>query len=207
MTRTIPLSLAHDARIASLESQLQRALDRIEALERALTRHVSIEAVSQRMTIEPPPEQRIALSMRTICTAVAEEHGIPLATMKDKFGPRHFTDARAEFCRLARMQGFSFPQIGRFLGGRDHTSIMHLCRRSEKARLAERQGLRMSYTVKLSDYGGCWWVVDAAEPSIPVSGHVSNQSAWRAADKKNNEVLNRPQASFDWAFTKKANGG
>jgi hypothetical protein len=64
----------------------------------------------------------------------------------------------------------------------------------------------MSYTVKPSPHGLCWWVVDTAEPDIPVSGHPSNEAAWRAADMLNSEHLNKSQATSDWAFIKRANG-
>ncbi|GAB5471435.1 MAG: hypothetical protein Kilf2KO_44650 [Rhodospirillales bacterium] len=38
---------------------------------------------------------------------------------------RKFTAWRAAVTRLLREEGWSFPRIGRFLGGRDHTSVMY----------------------------------------------------------------------------------
>lgn len=37
--------------------------------------------------------------------------------------------ARRESARYLRSLGYSYPQIGRWLGGRHHTTIMNLCRR------------------------------------------------------------------------------
>lgn len=50
-------------------------------------------------------------------------------TPEELTGPgraRELVRARAAISRVARDQGYSYPQIGRLLGGRDHTTIMHL---------------------------------------------------------------------------------
>lgn len=39
---------------------------------------------------------------------------------------RHLVAARTAFIRIMRLRGFSYPQIGRALGGRDHSSIINL---------------------------------------------------------------------------------
>ena len=77
------------------------------------------------------------------CKAIAARHksitGSPL-TMKDVIGPfryREYVKARAEIAMYLRSRHWSFPQIGKFLGDRDHTTIMNLtdpvCRTKKRA--------------------------------------------------------------------------
>lgn len=60
-----------------------------------------------------------------------ERHKISLDELKcaRRFG--RYVKARQEFSYNAHKDGASYPQIGRFLGGRDHTSIINLVRRYE----------------------------------------------------------------------------
>lgn len=68
-------------------------------------------------------------SMRAIARKVADESGY---TMDDLVGPSHVravAHARQRAMYEIYATGFfSLPQIGRLLGGRDHTTILYGCR-------------------------------------------------------------------------------
>ena len=58
-------------------------------------------------------------------------------TVDDFTGPeraRHVSWPRQEFMLAAHEAGYSMPQIGRFLGSRDHTTILHGIRAARKRR-------------------------------------------------------------------------
>jgi len=60
--------------------------------------------------------------------AVAKAH---CATVDEILGPRRFksiVSARRATAMMLREKGLSYPQIGTLLGGRDHTTIMALCK-------------------------------------------------------------------------------
>lgn len=60
---------------------------------------------------------------------VVSATGIPLHLLRSRQRNRALTEARALAVRELRAAGYSYPQIGRILGGRHHTSVMWLERR------------------------------------------------------------------------------
>lgn len=81
------------------------------------------------------------LMMKEIASEVAERHEL---TLEDLRGPSRYRTvawARQEAMALIRAEGrYSYPQIGRFFGGRDHTTILVGVRHHE-ARQAAREGM------------------------------------------------------------------
>lgn len=72
--------------------------------------------------IEREPTPTLAMIMR----AVAKHYGVTLLDMRSHARAADFVRPRQVAMYLARkMTLFSHPQIGRFLGNRDHTTIMH----------------------------------------------------------------------------------
>lgn len=64
--------------------------------------------------------------VRLIMRAVSFKHGVSITDMKSHRRPHNVVSARFElFARLYRKTEMSLPQIGRTIGGRDHTSVMH----------------------------------------------------------------------------------
>ena len=56
---------------------------------------------------------------------VAKRHRL---TIDELIGPRrvkHLVTARVEAYHLLRREGYSMPQIGQRMGGRDHTTVLH----------------------------------------------------------------------------------
>lgn len=66
-----------------------------------------------------------------IIEQVAEATGAPAWMLRSRQRHPKLTAARAAAVRALRAEGFSWPEIGRALGGRHHTSVMWLARRAE----------------------------------------------------------------------------
>lgn len=64
-------------------------------------------------------------TMRGIARAVSHHTGITLRKMFSAKRNREIVRARQIAMFLMREEGFSYPQIGKFLGGRDHTTALH----------------------------------------------------------------------------------
>ncbi|HVT30859.1 MAG TPA: DnaA/Hda family protein [Lacipirellulaceae bacterium] len=75
------------------------------------------------------------LKLRDILAAVARYFGLPQAQLKSHSRRQSIVVARSIAVYLAReLAGASYEQIGRALGGRDHTTIIHNYRKVERAR-------------------------------------------------------------------------
>ena len=77
--------------------------------------------------------------VREIAREVAQRHGVSMADILGERRFRPIVHARQEVAwRLARLRHpdgscrFSLPQIGAWLGGRHHTTILHAIRAHEK---------------------------------------------------------------------------
>lgn len=80
-------------------------------------------------------------TMRSILREVSEETGFSTVELLGPTRPRALAHARQyAMWRMQRETGQSLPQIGRFLGGRDHTTVLYGVRQHAK-RLAEAQGV------------------------------------------------------------------
>lgn len=78
---------------------------------------------------------RPARLMADILNEVAAAHRISIERIKSTDRHREITHARFEACWKMRQAGHTFPAIGMFLGGRDHTSALHATRRYEELAL------------------------------------------------------------------------
>lgn len=64
-----------------------------------------------------------------VSAAVAETWGVPFATLAGPVRTRYVSRARASLCQELRTRTpMSLAEIGAYLGGRDHTTILHLLR-------------------------------------------------------------------------------
>lgn len=98
---------------------------------------------------QPVPRKRITafitsieeiaapLRWKAIVKEVCEKHGITFGQVLGRQRSQPIVKARFEaYFRLSEETGLSLPQIGRFLGGKDHTSVLHGIRK-HKQRCAE----------------------------------------------------------------------
>lgn len=105
---------------------------------------VVTEPAIDRINAEEAPQG--PQTMREIAEFVAGKHNLTVADLKGPSRERKFAHPRQEamwlMCQATNTDGskrFSRPQIGRFLGGRDHTTVMH-GERAHAARRAEGRG-------------------------------------------------------------------
>ena len=79
--------------------------------------------------------------MRDVAALVAERHGLSLAELKGPSATRRIAWPRQEAYALIRKHcpNISYPQIGQFFGGRDHTTVIYGVRAHE-ARVAGAAG-------------------------------------------------------------------
>lgn len=76
--------------------------------------------------------------LREILAVTARYFGLPQAQLKSASRRQSIVTARAIAIYLAReLAGESYEQIGRALGGRDHTTIIHSYRKIERSRSSE----------------------------------------------------------------------
>jgi hypothetical protein len=89
----------------------------------------------------PAPKPSLMMQVTRIKQEVCAKHQVSLLDIIADRRDRISAAARQELCyRLSTETGMSFPQIGRTVGGRDHTTIMYNVRR-HKARLQEQGAL------------------------------------------------------------------
>ena len=70
---------------------------------------------------------------RLILREVSTKYGVTVVDLCSKRRPPYLVTARHEACyRLYSETTWSYPRIGAFLGGRDHTTIMHGVREHKK---------------------------------------------------------------------------
>lgn len=92
---------------------------------------VTIDAALERRSTEPAPTAALskpaAAVMREVLQRVCDETGYTVEELRaPRRGPRELMHARQWAMALLRETGrFSYPQIGAYLGGRDHTTVLH----------------------------------------------------------------------------------
>jgi chromosomal replication initiation ATPase DnaA len=69
-----------------------------------------------------------------------EEHGVQLRDLRGPSRERWIAWPRQDFMLRAYEAGYSYPRIARFLGNRDHTTIMHGVKAAERRRTEGGQG-------------------------------------------------------------------
>lgn len=78
--------------------------------------------------------ERKRQSMATLIRQISEETGVSVDDLQGRDRRKQYTSIRAAFVRAAHAAGHSYTKIGRFLGGRDHTTVMYLRARGEGRR-------------------------------------------------------------------------
>lgn len=109
--------------------ELAGALAQLELLARAQQKPLDASTVEQflakRESAKPP-------SLQGIATQTARYFTLRVAELKSSSRRRAVVAARDVAMYLARqMTGKSLKQIGEYFGGRDHTTVLHGCRKTE----------------------------------------------------------------------------
>ena len=119
-------------RISSNIRELEGALTRVLACSSFSKRSVSIE-VAQEALVGILPENNIqAVDVRKIMETVCEYFSIPMKELVGTRRDQKIVRPRQVAMYLCKeLTGASFPEIGGQFGGKDHTTVMHACRKVE----------------------------------------------------------------------------
>lgn len=94
------------------------------------SRSLDEREVRRRLGLQRP---QAAATLRQIAQRTARYFRLPLAELRGPSRRRAVTTARGVAAYLARrLTGCSLEAIGQFLGGRDHTTILHACQQTEQ---------------------------------------------------------------------------
>ncbi len=115
--------------------ELQGALNRVVAYAQL---HQQPLTLSLAQKILAPQQRPLDHSPDAILEAVAQEFNITVSELKGPRRTRRISAPRQMAMYLLRdVAQLSFPQIGEFLGGRDHTTVMHGATKIEKSLQSE----------------------------------------------------------------------
>jgi chromosomal replication initiator protein len=126
--------------------ELEGALKRVMAFSRfhkqAITVEVAKEALKDLLAV-----QNRQISIENIQKTVADYYKIKVADMFSKKRTRILARPRQLAMHLAKeLTDLSLPEIGQSFGGRDHTTVLHACRKIEELKGTD-QILRKDYTL------------------------------------------------------------
>ncbi len=127
--------LAHRARtnVRELEGALTRVLAYASLNHRPLTKNIAAEALQNfGLETERTPTAEVILR------AVADYFDVKIADLRGPRRHRNIAHPRCVAMYLCRKHSqASFPQIGECFGGKDHTTVMHACKKMENALAAD----------------------------------------------------------------------
>jgi chromosomal replication initiator protein len=117
--------IAHKAQsnIRELEGSLNRVLAYAQLHRSSLTVDLAAAALQ---AVSPAQSGRSAPRADDVIQAVSRYYGVSLTDLRGKQRDRRIVVPRQVAMFLLREDGrLSTPEIGRHLGGRDHTTVMH----------------------------------------------------------------------------------
>ncbi len=107
--------------------QLDGAIVRLETLTRESRLPLNLESVANHFEQIPKP------SLERIAQKVGAFFGIDLRQLRSARRRRHILLPRQICMYLARqLSGLTLEKIGAYFGGRDHTTVLHACRKVER---------------------------------------------------------------------------
>jgi chromosomal replication initiator protein len=107
--------------------ELLSALQRLTALARHDRRPVDSDLVRKFLAHDAPPQK---LKIDDICRAVARQFGTTATELRSQKRSRSAALPRQCAMLLSReLTASSLERIGRFFGGRDHSTVVHACQR------------------------------------------------------------------------------
>ncbi len=119
-------------RVAFMEAKLAR-LEKLVQHQDAVMRAAGLTIDEASLAAVESPRLR---KMREICNDVCITHDVTLDELKGRSMVRAVAWPRQDAMRLLAAAGYSQQEIGRYLGRRDHTTVLHGIRASE-ARMQE----------------------------------------------------------------------
>ena len=125
----VALSRPACASVRDLEGRLNRLLARVELTARTPSLSLAATVLAEEALVSPVT---INISPEEVVSRVAQYFGIPPATLS---GPsRQQTPTRARHCAIWLLRSLcavSLSEIGRLLGGRDHSTVRQALQKME----------------------------------------------------------------------------
>ena len=126
-------------RIRSNVRELEGALRRVIANSRFTGRPINLEFAKEALRDLLALQERL-VSIENIQKTVAEYFKIRVGDLLSKRRSRSIARPRQVAMALAKeLTNHSLPEIGDAFGGRDHTTVLHACRRIESLRETEKR--------------------------------------------------------------------
>ena len=126
-------------RIRSNVRELEGALRRVAANAQFTGRPITIEFAKEALRDLLALQEKL-VTVENIQKTVAEYYKIRVADLLSKRRSRSIARPRQVAMALTKeLTNHSLPEIGDAFGGRDHTTVMHACKRIKELREAERR--------------------------------------------------------------------
>jgi len=126
-------------RIRSNVRELEGALRRVVATSEFTGRPITLDLVKEALRDVLALQEKL-VTVENIQKTVAEYYKIRIAELLSKRRSRSIARPRQVAMALAKeLTNHSLPEIGDAFGGRDHTTVMHACRRVKELRETERR--------------------------------------------------------------------
>ncbi len=130
--------------VRELEGALKRVIANAHFTGQSITLDFAREALKDLLAI-----QAKLVSIENIQKTVAEYYKIKITELLSKRRSRHLARARQIAMALAKeLTNHSLPEIGEAFGGRDHTTVLHACRKIKEL-IAETINIKEDYMVLL----------------------------------------------------------
>jgi chromosomal replication initiator protein len=126
-------------RIRSNVRELEGALRRVAATSNFTGRPITLEFAKEALRDLLALQEKL-VTVENIQKTVAEYYKIRIADLLSKRRSRSIARPRQVAMALAKeLTNHSLPEIGDAFGGRDHTTVLHACRRIKELRESERR--------------------------------------------------------------------
>jgi chromosomal replication initiator protein len=126
-------------RIRSNVRELEGALKRVVATSDFTGRPITLEFAKEALRDLLALQEKL-VTVENIQKTVAEYYKIRIADLLSKRRSRSIARPRQVAMALAKeLTNYSLPEIGDAFGGRDHTTVLHACRRVKDLRESERR--------------------------------------------------------------------
>ncbi len=126
-------------RIRSNVRELEGALKRMVATSHFTGRPITIDFTKEALRDLLALQEKL-VTVENIQKTVAEYYKIRIADLLSRRRSRSIARPRQVAMALAKeLTNYSLPEIGDAFGGRDHTTVLHACRRVKELRESERR--------------------------------------------------------------------
>jgi len=127
--------------VRELEGALKRVIANSQLIGTPITLDFTREALADLLAV-----QAKTVSVENIQKTVAEYYNIRLADLSGKSRSRSVARPRQVAMALAKeLTSKSLPEIGKAFGGRDHTTVLHACRKVVELQESD-EGIREDYS-------------------------------------------------------------